>query len=293
MNILILCVLFLISRKIQECAKEAVNKNIIISPLSVHSSLAALSMGAEGETYEEIFKHMHFNSNKTATAKRFLAHFKSLKKGIGRCYLSMVNQLYAQKGNEIKTSYRQITDKYFKSAIEVLDFADSENAANRINSFVSNKTNNKIQNLITPDAIDSSTSLVLINAIYFKGNWEHNFDEDNTFQGDFYVNNNETKSVKFMKSVEQSFHFIEMEQQNAKAIELKFKDSQLSFVAILPNDPEGLPTLEQTVKKINLRKLVTNMENECVDLILPTFKIKIKIDLQNVLNRVSTNSYFM
>lgn len=255
--------------------------------------MAALTMGAQGETFDEIFNKMRFNFNRTATAQRYLSHYKSLKNGLGRCFLSIVNQMYAQKGNKIKQIFRHITETYFNAAIEEMDFADPVNAANTINSFVSNKTNNKIQNLITPDAIDLTTSLVLINAIYFKGKWEHSFDEDFTFEGDFYVNKHETKSVKFMKIVKKSFHFVEMSDYNAKAIELKFKDSELSFVAILPNDPDGLPALEKKVKKINLRRTLNAMENECVELTLPKFKIKFKIDLQKVLNNVSTNSYFV
>lgn len=283
----------MISFKIQQCASESTDTNIIISPFSISSAMAALSMGAEGDTFREIFNGMHFNYNKTATAKRFLAHFKSLKEGRGESYVSIVNQLYAQEGYEIKTSFREITDKYFKSGIEILDFADSENAANTINSFVSNKTNNKIQNLIAPDVLDSSTALVLINAIYFKANWEHSFDEDEMFQGDFYINKHETKNVTFMKNVQHEFQFVEMPEANAKAIELKFKDSHLSFIAILPNDADGLPALEKAVRTKNLRRILKRMNTECIEVTLPKFKIEFKIDLQNVLNRVSTNSHFM
>lgn len=255
--------------------------------------MASLSMGAEGDTFQEIFNGMHFNFNKTETAKRFFDHFKSLKNGRGQSYLSIVNQLYAQRGYAIKPSFRNITDKYFKSGIETLDFADSENAANTINSFVSNKTNNKIQKLIEPNALDSSTSMVLINALYFKGNWEHNFDDDESFEGDFYVSKNETQSVTFMKNVQESFNFVEMTAANAKAIELKFKDSHLSFIAILPNDPDGLPVLEKKIRTKKLRKILKQMQPECVELILPKFKIQYEIDLQKVLNRVSTNSTFL
>lgn len=283
----------MISFKIQECASESTDKNIIISPFSISSSMASLSIGAEGKTFREIFDGMHFNYNKSATAKRFLSSFKSLRNGRGESYLSIVNQLYVQKGNEIKASFRKITNKYFKSGIEMLDFADPENATNTINSFVSNKTNNKIQNLIEPDALDSSTSLVLINAIYFKGNWQHNFDEDDLFQGDFYVNKIETKSVTFMKNVQQSFQFVELTEANAKAIQLRFKDSHLSFIAILPNDVDGLPALEENVRSMNLKRILRKMKRQCVELTLPKFKIEYKIDLQNVLTRVSTNSYIL
>lgn len=265
------------------------DKNIIISPFSISSSMASLSMGAKGATFREIFNGMHFNYNKTATAKRFFSYFKSLKEGQGETYLSIVNQLYAQEGYEIKTSFRKITDKYFKSGIELVNFTDSENVANIINSFVSNKTNNKIQNLIKPDVIDSSTTLILINAMYFKGNWLHKFHEDEIFHGDFYINKNETKSVTFMKNVQQSFQFVQMTEANAKAIELKFEDSNLSFIAILPNDLDGLPALEKTIRTKHLRRILKRMNATCVELTLPKFIIEYKIDLQHVLNRVSTN----
>lgn len=252
--------------------------------------MASLSMGAEGETFDEINNGMHLNDSKSAIAARFLRHFHALNDGRGESTLTIVNQMYVQKDYAIKTAFQNNAVKYFESGIESLDFADSANAANAINSFVSNKTKDKIRNLIEPDVLDSSTGLVLINAIHFKGNWKHEFDEYRSFKGDFYVNKHETKNVTFMKD-QHLFRYVEINKLNAKAIELKFKNSQLALIAILPNDPDGLPALERKVQSMKLRKLLKRMRLECVAVTLPKFKIEYKVDLQNVLNKVSI-SYF-
>lgn len=56
-----------------------------------------------------------------------------------------------------------------------------------MNSWVEEKTNNKIQNLIKPNMISDATSLMVLNAIYFKGLWREMFDEESTTRATFHV----------------------------------------------------------------------------------------------------------
>ncbi len=60
--------------------------------------------------------------------------------------------------------------------ITPVDFGDEEGTRRKINSWVEEKTQNRIKDLISPGVLDSMTRLVLINAIYFKGEWATRFD---------------------------------------------------------------------------------------------------------------------
>ena len=75
-----------------------------------------------------------------------------------------------------------------------MDFGQAVQSAAAINQWVGEQTNNKIQKIITPESLGPLTKLVLVNAIYFKGDWEVKFDKSKTSKGDFHVS--PTKTVK-------------------------------------------------------------------------------------------------
>ena len=68
-----------------------------------------------------------------------------------------------------------------------MNFAQAEKSRAAINQWVEKQTNKKIKNLIAPGVIGPLTKLVLVNAIYFKGDWEVKFDKSKTSKGDFHV----------------------------------------------------------------------------------------------------------
>lgn len=100
--------------------------------------------------------------------------------------VDIANAIYLMQGYTIQPNYKSIGTQKFYSKIQSINFANRARAANTINSWVSQKTHGKIENLISPDALNGLTRLVLVNAIYFKGNWVHRFTYTN--DGPFYPN---------------------------------------------------------------------------------------------------------
>ena len=87
-----------------------------------------------------------------------------------------------------------MTANYFRSGCDEVDFTRNEEAAEIINSWCSEKTNEKIKDLINPDNLEDDTSMLLLNAIYFKSDWKYQFFEENTKPRLFHLDKN--KSIK-------------------------------------------------------------------------------------------------
>lgn len=110
---------------------------------------------------------------------------------------------------------------YIFLGAENIDFA-SATAASIINQWVEAKTNNKIRNLIGPMDLHSDTKLVLVNTLYFKGEWENDFKSFQTRQDNFYRSKEYVKKIDMMQQTE-SFKYYENEKLNTKFIELPYK----------------------------------------------------------------------
>lgn len=247
--------------------------------------LALLSQGAEGSTFEELRRGLHLTENKTLAANQFQEHYNSLQRGIGDSVLSIANQIYVQEGHQVKKAFQDVAVGKFASGVESLNFANSVESAQSINQFVENKTNHLIKDLIKPDMVDASTRMVLVNAIYFKGNWKYQFDEKRTIKGDFYTNETEKVKADFMH-LKKRFNFAELEELNATALEMRYFNSNFSFVIILPNNRTGLHELETKLKNYDLSQISSQMVLQEVDVTIPKFKAEFEINLNEVLKNV-------
>ena len=83
-----------------------------------------------------------------------------------------------------------------------MDFGQAAQSATAINQWVEEQTNKKIKKIITPESLGPLTKLVLVNAIYFKGDWEVKFDKSKTSKGDFHVSPTKIVQTDLMFSSE-------------------------------------------------------------------------------------------
>ncbi|NXY68483.1 SPB6 protein, partial [Glareola pratincola] len=103
--------------------------------------------------------------------------------------LRTANRLYGEKTFEFLSSFIESSQKLYHAGLEQTDFVNaSEDSRRQINGWVEEKTEGKIQNLLAEGIINSLTRLVLVNAIYFKGNWEKQFNQSSTAEKPFHIN---------------------------------------------------------------------------------------------------------
>nr|XP_003926063.1 serpin B3 isoform X3 [Saimiri boliviensis boliviensis] len=191
--------------------------NIFYSPISITTALGMVLLGAKGNTAQQINKVLHFDqitentTEKAATYQvdksgnvhqQFQKLLTELNKSTDAYELKIANKLFGEKTYQFLKEYLDAMKKYYQTSVESVDFAKApEESRKKINSWVESQTNEKIKNLFPNKTIDRDTKLVLVNAIYFKGQWETKFNKEDTKEEKFWSNKLEEKltAEKLMK----------------------------------------------------------------------------------------------
>ena len=145
--------------------------------------------GAREETAKQMAAVLHFSLENKKLHSAF-ADMQSKLNAIQRkkeIQLNIANSLWPQDRYPFLKEYLILVKKYYQKEITPVDYkTNPEAASKKINSWVEEKTNNKIKNIIStlPDPL---TRLILVNAIYFKGNWASQFKESATTQMPFFL----------------------------------------------------------------------------------------------------------
>ena len=257
--------------------------NVFFSPISAHAVLAMAFQGAKGSTHEAFTKALNVSGSNLAADgyKDVLGHLNN----VASVELSMANKIYIMDGFSLKSAFKEVTQNKFLSEVEAVNFGDSVGTAKNINSWVEDKTKNKIKDLIKPDMLDAMTRLVLVNAIYFKGNWASKFDPKQTKTDKFYLNDNDSIDVQMMSNKGKYF-YKEDESLDAKVLELPYSNQDVSLIVILPNKRNGIAELEKKLADTDLTKITENMFKPEVVVKLPKFKIETTIELNEPLEQV-------
>ncbi|NXG47541.1 OVALX protein, partial [Psilopogon haemacephalus] len=151
----------------------------------------------------------------------------------------------------------------------------------------------QIQDFLEPGAVDSNTTLVLVNAIYFKGIWKAAFKEEDTREFPFSVRKQESKPVQMMCQ-NGTFKVAEVAAEKIKILELPYSSGELSMLILLPDDVSGLEQLENKVSFEKLTEWTSPdvMEKKRVKVYLPRMKFEEKYNLTSVLVALGMTDLF-
>ncbi|XP_066151205.1 antitrypsin-like, partial [Euwallacea fornicatus] len=200
--------------------------------------------------------------------------------------LSSANKLFVNNGFQILDSFKKRAIENYDADIENIDFAKRVEAAQKINRWVEERTNNKISNIVNPNNIDDSIRLLLVNALHFKGTWENKFLYVN--KGTFYITKTNTKEVDMMHK-EESFRYYESPTLKAKFLELPYHGNNIAMTIVLPDEIEGLAALEKDIYPLLKPQ---NLEYEHVFVTLPSFLVESNYDLTLILHRLGLKKVF-
>jgi serpin B len=263
--------------------------NLCLSPYSIQSALAMTFGGADGETRTEMARVLHFPntgdaihgsfaslqhsleemSKKTATIAR-----ESKKNGgpSDPITLAIANRLFAQTGYNFRDSFRAFVKQHYGAPFEPLDFRrDAAGATKRINQWVAEQTRDRIRDLIPAGALNEMTRLVLANAIYLKAPWENQFSDAATKPEPFHVRGGAPVDLPMMRKEDRNFGYAKRD--GFTAVSILYSGKELQFVALVPDEVNGLGALESKLSA-ELLAQCAKLEPQDVGLSLPKFKFE-------------------
>ncbi len=260
---------------------EEPEKNVMISPLSVSLALAMTYNGADGDTktaMEETLELAGLSTDQINENYKFL--IDALSSVDPKVLLSIANSIWYKHTFPVEQNFIDINQDYYYAEVSPLDFSDP-NAVNTINNWVADKTNDLITEVL--DFIPAGAVMYLINAIYFKGIWTFEFDENETEEEPFHLSDGTAKNVPMMVQ-EESFNYLSNDW--VQAVEMPYGQENYSMIVLLPLAGKTLNEVVEELSNETWNNWLGDFhKEEKVVIHLPRFKF----EYENLLNEELIN----
>ena len=247
--------------------------NLFISPYSIFTALAMTYEGARNDTADKMANVLNIEQDNDS----FHSYMKYLYELLNTKNLdydiSTTNALWIKNNLQLIESYLTVIREYYGGDATEIDFSDSTKAASIINQWVENQTNGLIKDLISESTISPLTTLILTNAIYFKGIWKIQFDPVNTTNKSFETSTGISIKAPTMKLINTDNLFFYTKTNDLQILELPYTGDDISMIILLPNKNE-LPHIIDSIDIDKLSKWIGSMVETEVDIYIPKFKVE-------------------
>ncbi len=255
------------------------NKNLMISPLSVHLALAMTSNGAKENTLDQMLDVLGFEDYDMEV---FNAYFKYIMDELmeldPEVEMEIANSIWYKDDFDVLQSFLGVNQQYYNAEIEALDFS-SPSAVTTINDWVADATHHKIDEII--DDIPSNAVMYLINAIYFYGTWQYEFDKSQTENKDFYLAVGETVEVPMMQMEADLKYF---SADGTSIVEIPYGRGNFVMDVILPAQNQNPEDVLSILTAEKWSEWTNSLYERPITLSMPKFKFEWgKKDLKTVL----------
>lgn len=262
-------------------SERSKGENVVFSPLSIGIAFGMADAGARGETARQIEDVFHL----PASGEELHAGFNALDQALadsGKLTLRLANRMYPAVGYELVPDFVETLAAQYGAPLERLAFAaDPEQARERINAWVAERTEKRIPELLPTGAIDPQTVLVLVNALYLKAKWSQPFVKSATKQALFARLDGSTVEVPLMRNPRLATRYAEGD--GYQAVELPYGKGELSMLVVVP-DEGRFTELERSFDFRRLAGIDAALREGMVELFLPRWSASFDVDLVETLS---------
>ena len=278
----------------QQLSQADEQANLFFSPYSIYQALALAYQGARGTTAQEMAEALGWQDWSTDELARGLETLNSdLLARANRVesvsQLRIANSLWGEQSYAFAEDFLKALDERLGAPLRLMDFLRaSEEARQAINAWVAEQTADKIQDLIPQNAVDSTTRLVLANAIYFKDAWLEPFIEGATSEVDFFLLDGSSVRVPMMRLSKRLGYF---ESDEVQAVELAYSNPDFAMLLIVPR-PGAYGDWEANFSAADVKAIVSQLRGRQVNLGLPRFHLEGQFSLEDALQALGLASAF-
>lgn len=259
--------------------------NQFISAYSIFTALAMTYEGAAGETAEEMKQVLQVEKSNTS----FQLYMKDLYDVLNAEHddfdLSTANALWVRDDIQLLRYYLNIIRSFYGGDATSVDYSQPVHAAEIINQWVENQTNNLITDLISPEMISPATLLILTNAIYFKGIWQTQFEQQNTTMRPFTTSSGSIEQVETMNLIDKSSRFSYMQNDDIEMLELPYSGDDISMMIVLPKNQQ-LGDIVDMLDYAMFSTWISSLRAHNVEIYLPKFKVETQYLIEENLKNI-------
>lgn len=275
-------------RLLNALQKTSRNRNVVLSPVSAALDLAMALNGAAGETKREMLTTLSLNEPDLGAINEANARLiKVISMPAESVTVSVADSLWADSRRAIlRPDFVKQTQAWYDAQTINLDFSNPA-AVSQVNQWVSKETHDKIPKII--DGIDPAEVALLLNAVYFKGQWTQKFDPKQTQPRDFTLNNGAVRKVLRMA---QSGHFDYFATSDMQAIRLPFGAGDWIMQVFLPAKSSDLRRLEAQLTPAHWTGWQSRYARRFGAIELPRFELKGEYALNESLQSLGMHRAF-
>lgn len=295
----------------QQLAATRSDKNLVLSPYSISTALALANAGAAGQTRAELTRALHLPSDEAAIQSSFTSLRLALETAAQKTVESqpnrqrwdpdagiiewhLANRLFGQGDYSFRESYLSLAQTGYGAGLEPLDFrSDAARARGTINAWVEAQTRQRIRDLVPVDGVNSTTRLVLVNALYLKAPWSMRFEPQFTSAQAFHVSATHAPAVPTMAATRTLPY---LHRSGFTTVALDYIGGDLQFLIFLPDRGGNLPSVAAKLTPTFLRTCAQLREDErhtYVSLSLPKFRVAgPTVPLRPELKKLGINAAF-
>src|SRR5581483_5264180 len=246
-------------RLLQELLREHPGQNVFISPASLAFALAMTANGAQGDTLQQMQRALGLSGEFNAENKALLDRLSHLDPKVT---IEIANAIWVDNKAVIKPPFLGVNQKNFGATVANADFQNPATVS-AINDWVSRSTRQKIRSIIEPP-LSPADRLILLDAVYFKGDWASQFEKKLTQAEPFTTGAGEAISHPLMSKTQSMPYW---ENSDLQAVHLPYGSGAVQMTVILPRE-----ALSETI--VALKSLPDDFQTRHGTLELPRFKLE-------------------
>jgi serine protease inhibitor len=263
-------------------------KNIFYSPLSVALALSMTYNGAAGETRDAMRRTLKTEGlSLEEVNEASAALINSLRSSDPKVELAIANSIWARREVKFREDFLERNRQFFSSEVASLDFG-APSALTTINNWVSRNTKSKIPSIIKE--IHPLDAMFLINAIYFKGQWENKFEKELTKNAPFYPRSGPKKEVSMMS---QSGDYQYYRGNKFQAVRLFYGAKGASLDLFLPDKDSSIDGLLKRLSLEQCGQWTGSFRQVPGDIKIPRFKMDYESRLNDPLKAMGMSVAFV